>query len=65
MDSICSGKASCEYIVGTQGLNEFNPCLSDVTAYLEVGYDCVKGMYCNRYYRSQNRKTVLLKNILV
>ena len=44
MDKICSGKTSCEYIVGSKGLDKMQPCSSqDVKAYLEMDYECIKG----------------------
>ena len=44
MDATCSGRTSCSYVVGNDGLNEYNPCLRDATAYLEVDYECIKGI---------------------
>ena len=44
MDKICSGKSSCEYVVGSKGLDTMQPCSSqDVKAYLETDYECIKG----------------------
>ena len=44
VDQQCSGKQSCSFPVAQLIVEGFAPCPSDVTAYLQASYTCVKGM---------------------
>ena len=43
LDSRCSGKTQCEFQTPDRELSKLQPCLKDLTSYLEVSYHCVKG----------------------
>lgn len=43
LDSRCSGRQSCEIAVPDASLHQQLPCPKDMTAYLEVGFTCVRG----------------------
>lgn len=42
MDPLCSGKPSCNYIVGSGVLYDLRPC-GDLRSYLEISYECLPG----------------------
>ena len=44
LDEACSGKVSCEYTLPNKDLFATQPCPRGVYSYLEVSYDCIKGM---------------------
>ena len=43
LDSRCSGKNQCEFQTPDRELSKLQPCLKDLTSYLEASYRCVKG----------------------
>ncbi len=43
VDTLCSGRQSCEIKVPDERMFEQKPCVKDVTAYLEASYRCQKG----------------------
>ena len=48
MDKACSGQNHCEYLVD-QERYQIKPCPSGMASrlsYLEVSYECIKGMLC-------------------
>lgn len=44
LDRKCSGKRRCHFIVPDPEIYGLRPCPEDLTSYLEVVYDCVKGL---------------------
>ena len=42
MDSLCSGRRSCEVVIPDETMRDMEPC-SELEAYLEASYDCHKG----------------------
>ncbi len=47
MDSVCSGKQTCEFTIPDQTMKDMKPC-SELESYLEASYSCEKGMYNNK-----------------
>ena len=45
LDEACSGKIACEYTLPNKDLFATQPCQKGVTSYLEVSYDCIKGVF--------------------
>lgn len=43
LDRKCSGRRRCHFVVPDPAIYELRPCPEDLTSYLEVVYDCVKG----------------------
>ncbi|ESN98850.1 hypothetical protein HELRODRAFT_162310 [Helobdella robusta] len=43
MDHVCTGRQQCKIIVPNPDIDKFNPCLKEVTSYLEASYSCRKG----------------------
>ena len=43
-DQTCSGKESCETLVFGSVINAQGGCMIGLQSYLEVEYECVKGM---------------------
>jgi hypothetical protein len=41
VSSECDGQSQCQVRVSAVGLDELNPCPRDLTAYLEVAYECL------------------------
>ena len=46
LDTLCSGRQSCEIKIPDDRMFEEKPCPKDVTSYLEASYRCQKGTYC-------------------
>ena len=44
LDKACSGKKTCDYSLPSRELIATKPCPRGVASYLEVDYECVKGM---------------------
>ena len=43
LDTACSGKTSCEYLVAGPDLAATHPCPKGQAPYLAVQYECIKG----------------------
>lgn len=43
VDGRCSGRRACEIRIPDADLDNFKPCLGDLTRYLEADYECMKG----------------------
>jgi hypothetical protein len=43
LDSVCSGRPTCDLSVSDPSLVRTKPCPKDFTSYLEVSYKCVPG----------------------
>jgi len=48
MDSVCSGRQSCGFVVPDERLRALRPCPIDFAAYLETSYRCVAGKHDTR-----------------
>ena len=44
LSAACSGKQVCNYAVKSDALLDIQPC-GDLTAYLEVDYECIHGKF--------------------
>ena len=47
MDSRCSGRQNCEFLLPDKHFDSLQPCLEDLKSYLEVQYRCVPGQFLN------------------
>ena len=46
LDKACSGKTSCEFVVGSMEFVKTHPkACGEVWPYLEVDYQCIEGMF--------------------
>ena len=45
MDVSCSGMRICEAMVFTALVDLGNPCLKELSSYLEAKYTCVRGLF--------------------
>ena len=52
MDKRCSGRQNCKVRIPDAVLDNSEPCLGDLTRYLEADYSCLTGMI----FRSRIRK---------
>src|SRR6218665_641121 len=39
----CTGRRHCSFLVPDDGLEDIHPCPGNLSAYLEMSYECVKG----------------------
>lgn len=60
LDGICSGKKTCSIYSSDKRLIAMKPkaCDKELTAYLEIQYDCVKIAPCGLSYRKLNNKYI-------
>ena len=49
LDSRCSGKTQCEFQTPDRELSKLQPCMKELTSYLEATYRCVKGELLIKY----------------
>ena len=68
LDSRCSGKNQCEFQTPDRELSKLQPCLEDLTSYLEASYRCVKGellIQCENICSINRPKCSLLVNTIL
>jgi len=41
LDRICSGRSECKLRIPDASLDNTNPCIGDLTRYLEATYECI------------------------
>ena len=67
LDVLCSGKTSCKYVVGNEGLFEYQPCGRQLVSYLDIDYECIPGTINLAIvkFRSIKISDILLKSFLM
>ena len=63
VDRLCSGRRRCRFHVST--LHSARPCPTELVAYLEASFDCVKGLSKTHWHRSRIEvRTTALQSLL-
>ena len=67
LDEQCSGKQSCDVLVGDKNMGERSNCNRDLLQYLEADYKCARGtvsLDALRYETLQDRTSEIINQML-